>query len=299
MNRHIDLSSGISLNQQVDTLKFGFISYFPELFTLSETNIIEATHLVRKTLKFYRATLKLLKDCSTEKSYKRANIFLRDIGKEFSELRDSHVRSQLIEEFRFDIDSIPDQSYWNSLVLLNQSEIEQWESVVTVQSNRFSTVTTSIETSADISLFYDQLKPTINCIFTGFRHSVSRSKQAFLIAKNSHQYSDFHEWRKRLKDVQNQLKLLLEKETSLEHKFLINTDTLCKSLGRFNDLAMLIDWIEKKKDNIENKTTSDKFSRYLRKRTRNLHQKLLTSGHEFYNKSESSIHHFLTSFLIE
>lgn len=204
---------------------------------------VESTHQLRKKLKFFRAFVKLLKPYHSTEDLKQANFVLRDFGRQFSDLRDAHVRGLMIEEFRNEAIFRQADSYIQRLDKHNRQEISQIEPTLFEPRNRFLQFSSELEQSKILMNYFHLDHPKPKSVLNSFKDSFQKSALAFQNAFQSDDPSLMHEWRKRLKDVQYQFELLLANlpdQLRTSYNFVV---VLCDNLGRYNDLDMFHHWL--------------------------------------------------------
>jgi CHAD domain-containing protein len=195
-------------------------------------------HSIRKNLKKARAMLKLMKKSSgiTRKFYRRENRALRDIGRQFSSIRDSdvlhltwrgfHSRTRLGKSVKSSISQ-----------LLNSSRRSEREDLLDMHSRRRLQLQL-LEAKKRFSS--DLLKVTDSSLETAFRKLYNRSRKACRA-----------DWRKRNKDLQYNLDFLRNaSRSSLTQSTADATRRISKELGEIMDLHLLDSWLEQQKDSL-------------------------------------------------
>ena len=245
----------------------------------------ESIHQIRKKLKFFRAFVKLLKQCSSRVDYSSINILLRDLGREFSELRDAHVRRFLLSDY-FSRHETFQPIVPETLNAINEREIELLKKRFVGDSNRFVKFMDQLKTSAILSDFFDHLVADPDLVKAGFTESVLKSRDAFHNGVKNRDSEQMHEWRKRLKDVQYQMELLIAGSQNLGQSNYPEVVNLCEKLGALNDLNMLIEWVK----NIPDSTTvseTHEFLTELRYQSKTLQKETVELGTVLYDSEFS------------
>jgi CHAD domain-containing protein len=272
----------LPIKEQCKSLQKNLSGFFTEIAVLSETDIVNATHMARKTLKSYRAFVKLLKNCPGVSSYKEANYLLRDLGKEFSDMRDSHVREMLMTELNRSLQS----SLLKELIEKNNIEKEVKENVLLSEPNHFEELSRTIKESSVLNELLDQSEIQKSCIDDGIRAAFQKSASAYSECSNLQSEEAFHEWRKRLKDLLNQIKLFRSEEQLLSDERFTNIDELCEEMGMLNDMSMLKEWIEE--IGSTRKENSGIIS-FLEKKIRGFQQRLMAAGDQYYQNPDHTL----------
>lgn len=281
----LSLANESSLQKQCVALQKIFRIFFREIADISKSDIVTATHKARKALKSYRGFVKLLKNCQGVKDYKRANYLLRDLGKEFSEMRDSHVRNMLMAEL-----NRPLQSHMLPILIeKNNEEKENKENILLSTPNHFDVLSSTILESTLLNHFLSDANIQKSCLETGLKSTFQKSALAFFSCSEMQTEDLFHEWRKRLKDLLNQIKLLMPEQDLLSDERFTQIDGLCEDMGTLNDMAMLKQWIE------ETTATSKKTDDYsgilnfLDNKIFEFQKRLLSQGDVFYKEPQKTM----------
>lgn len=266
----------LSMNQLCIKLYRDFENYFGQIADQSRTDIVNATHQARKALKSYRAFVKLFRDCPEAADWKPANYLLRDLGKEFSDMRDAHVRGMLLTELNGSL-KLP---VLQKLIEENSRKTAAKEKVLLSRPNHFDELNSTIKESAVLSDLFKQSHIDEDCIVEGFRSTFRKSYEAFSDSRQVKTEEAYHEWRKRLKDLLNQLKLFRYEQDLIENEQYIRIDTLCEEMGMLNDMAMLKEWIEQRE------AESAGIIRFLDKKISGFQKRLTKSGSSLYTNPD-------------
>ena len=194
-------------------------------------------------MKFLRAFVKLLKGLKQSEESSSVNSILRDIGRNFSDLRDAHVRRLMLFEL---MNQAKNDLYLPVLEQLdkqNQMEIKSVEYSMVVEENEFLSLKQVWSVNNIIDPYFDLKNPESQKILEVFASSYVKSSSAFNSSIESSDPNLLHEWRKRLKDVQYQYELLYDNLNSEIQNQYQKIQDLCNSLGELNDLDMMNRWI--------------------------------------------------------
>ncbi|MCC5940463.1 MAG: CHAD domain-containing protein [Balneolaceae bacterium] len=218
-----------------------------ELFSFTRTGgnePVEATHQARKKLKLLRAFAKLIKPARDSSDYKNVNIAFRDWGKVFSDLRDTHVRNILLDDFTQNTEYSDEIEPLLLLKKLNQAELSAFESATLYRHDEFTQLEENFKNTPLVRGYFSE-PVNVGLVLSGFEASFLKSKEAFSNAFSEKHPEEIHEWRKRAKDVQYQTELLMSADSE---DVLLNLHTkiseICDDLGVANDLHMIHTWIE-------------------------------------------------------
>jgi CHAD domain-containing protein len=256
------LSEPASIDQQCDSISDFLFQDLSDNVGLSKSDRVLATHQIRKRLKNFRSFVKLLRFCKNEIDYSDANSALRVWGREFSELRDVHVRDEILRELLLDPSMEHYKNQLNKLNKMNLKLVAQLEKKMISEQNLFDQFKQKIHQDNTVRDFIKSLKPAADDILSGFIFSYKESFEAFTITSRFPTPDSLHEWRKRMKDVQFQLQLLTNDIPSAQLPDPEIVNTICDNLGRDHDLFMLTEWIvqtisEKHKNPVMNELISE------------------------------------------
>ena len=275
----------ISLDNQLNN---GLISVSDSIKTdllhsvrLHNKDIVESTHLTRKRLKLLRAFLKLLQKCGDKTNIKKLNTTYRDWGQKLSELRDVHVHRMLMVENSSKYSKKLGSHTFDKITEIADYQVSELEHQLVAKQAIFKDLEHQIYNHYSLKTFINSNKFDSDCIVEGFKFSFLKSHQAFKKAKASKLPEPFHEWRKRLKDVQYQSALLRSEENFLNDSE-PDIEGICELLGKDQDLNNFILWLDRL--NLKTKTVTD-FIEDLKQSQLDLKQQLITHGNSFYTHS--------------
>ncbi len=197
---------------------------------VEEKNIHQSVHTLRKSMKRMRGWLRAARPAGNAKSYNRE---LSGIGKEISNLRDSTSALESLDRIR--------NTYgpWMNQQLLTtmENELMEYRSKITEAMRpvfmrvraRLSALLHNYE-SFGISGYSDLLH--------GIQQTYTDAREAFRETSEKKDAESFHEWRKRTKDLQNQM-LFFPDDIPYFNKVHLSFDELAGLLGNDQDLYLL------------------------------------------------------------
>lgn len=245
------------------------------------SDIVESTHLTRKRLKLFRAFFKLLKECADSKELKQLNTRFRNWGQSLSELRDVHVHQLFIEEAITNPSEVISTNLLLEIRNIAGQQVDQMEQRLVTEGELFNNLERQIGNYSLPHSFIESNQFDAACILKGFKLSFQKSHQAFIEAESSKLTEPFHEWRKRLKDVQYQLDLLRSHQKHINISA-SDVEQICEILGKDQDLNNFIHWMDKL--NLNTKSAKD-WVLSLKKSQLDLKHQLITEGNRFYKHS--------------
>lgn len=289
----LDLKNPVQLSRSVTQVHNDLVTILTFFARHAMNTPVESTHQIRKKLKFFRAFVKLLKPFHSEEFFIRTNIMLRDFGRLFTELRDAHVRSMMLEEFlshpglnTYNINQ-PDLNTSGLLLQkldeLNQKEIDQLEADLFEPENIFLNFADELEQNELLEHYGSIVDPDPKLVLDSLRISYEKCALSYHLAIESGGAKQLHEWRKRLKDVQYQFELLLKHLSEMQAETYTSVVILCDHLGRVNDIDMLHHWLDEVQPDIQTPSVSG-LSQYLSNLIDKLHAKIKDHGIDLYKR---------------
>ena len=248
-----------------------------------------STHLIRKMLKRFRAFAKLLRTNRNSPAYKQVNAFLRDQGREFSALRDAHVRRLLLNQFLSETDYRPLAELLEKLQTRNKHQVLQLESELLDVKNRFERFADLIETNQLLSQYFLENQTDTELLVQNYLESFDLSRTAYQAAVTNRDTELLHEWRKRLKDLQYQTELIAGNTSTELFPQFSELEQLCVLLGEMNDYSMLASWLNSIEINSHVSFNTSDFADNLNKQMDTLYSEIKQKGIQFYNESTRTI----------
>jgi CHAD domain-containing protein len=235
---------------------------------LSSSNLPESVHLIRKRLKLYRAFLKLLRDCAGSDEYKKINSRLRDLGRNFSELRDAHVRIHLLESFQTEQVFRSYEGIIKRLLEVTREQAQLIELQMRSGKDPFRHLSDSISKNKSAERFLESLDN--DCApEQGFAVAYEKAYNAYYACYLYPSAELLHEWRKRVKDLQYQCELAPWLTSSISGTLYEDIVTLAELLGEDQDVNNLLNWIFSNPELLQEDEVSA-FSSILRSRRNKL-----------------------------
>jgi CHAD domain-containing protein len=222
---------------------------------------VEAIHDARKRIKKTRALLRLARPGLKTKAYRRRNRELRDTGRGMSGTRDADVLVETVDDLaeRF-VGQLP-ESYFTAI----REPFAQ-----TVAGG----VDAAEHEAALRGLAQDEwpLKGLeVDALGRSLEHTYVRGRDAFARAERKPTTSNLHEWRKRVKDLWYQERLLEDTWPGVMKAQAKEAKRLSKLLGEDHDLSVLADH-----------TDDDQLHTLITQRRAELLEASLELGHRVY-----------------
>lgn len=202
-----------------------------------EAETADAVHGARKDMKKLRTVLRLLRDELGSKRYKRENARFRDAARALSETRDAEVKLETLDALVEQEDEWPQEAFesWRKILDRDREAVTNAARDEPAVSEAISLIETGLEEIRGWELEGDSWKLIDAALIRTYR----RGRRAMKAASRRRREADFHEWRKRAKDLWYELRLLsgawpgpLEATAEEAHH-------LTELLGDHHDLALL------------------------------------------------------------
>jgi CYTH domain-containing protein/CHAD domain-containing protein len=202
-----------------------------------EKDLEGSVHEARKSLKKARALLRLARPVLGP-DYSRANNNLRDLGRSLSELRDAHALVETAGQMEESLN--------------NQEAHGAFEHVRRVLIRREEEIRRHFEARAEVQRIIGSLhdvtrwaghssleRAGANTITRSVKITIRRGRRAFEAAFSSGDPDDYHEWRKRAKDMRYQLGFLKELWPDVLEAYSKSAEQLEQALGEDHNLSVL------------------------------------------------------------
>jgi CHAD domain-containing protein len=246
------------------------------LETLEQTERFEAVHNVRKEIKKLRAILRLTRGEIGKKTYHKHNETLRQAADLLTAFRDAQVKLNALDELAEHFKGrLPEQAKIKNALRDNCRNEEKKLSVAIAPLKGILG-----ESKEEL----DQLKLKSKgwrAIEPGLKKIYGRGQEAFEVLGAEPSDHNFHEWRKRVKDLGHQLNLLCPARPRELRGRMKRLERLGDFLGDDHDLFMLREFVTKKFPRTHDINT---FEEVIMARQRELRRAAVKLGGRFYKE---------------
>lgn len=216
-----------------------------------ETDFGTAVHEARKAIKRVRALIRLIESELEDKVFTFENQSLRDTARLITKVRSTRAVADAARSMR-DLygDLLAEGTFEELMVRLEHrrgvAELEALEDPRLVGSvvrslerayNRYSSWPTDDEAREAYGIGVRDAFPSIS---SGLASTYGRGRRAMVQAYTSRNASDFHQWRKRVKDFRHQMEFLTPLWPEVVVGMAMTADRLGLVLGEDHDLAELM-----------------------------------------------------------
>ncbi|HEU4706983.1 MAG TPA: CHAD domain-containing protein [Solirubrobacterales bacterium] len=196
-----------------------------------------AVHGARKDMKKLRTVLRLLRDELGRKRCDRENARFRDAARALSATRDAEVKAATLEALAEHDGALPEDAVgaWRKILIRDREAATGAARDRPAIEEAVALVEAGLEEIRGWEIEGDSWR----IVDGGLLRTYRRGRRAMRSASKSHREADFHEWRKRAKDLWHELRLFapawpgpLEATAEEAHR-------LSDLLGDHHDLAVL------------------------------------------------------------
>ena len=198
-----------------------------------------AVHEARKDLKKTRSVIRLVREPLGEETYRRENERFRDAGRRLSGIRDAHVRVATLEALR---ERFPGELDDHDLDVVAQ-EVEGTMAPSNAENggDPLERAAAEVEAGGDAISDWPLEGEDWKLIDAGLRRSYRRGRNRFKDVVANPSDENVHEWRKRVKDLWYDLRILAPAEPKRIGGMAKEVHELSDLLGDHHDLAVLRD----------------------------------------------------------
>jgi CHAD domain-containing protein len=198
---------------------------------------VEAVHDARKRIKKTRALLRLARPGLKPKAYRRRNRALRDTGRGLSGARDADVLAETVDALakRF-VGRLPERFFAAARApLAARAEAER-------EATDPREHAAALHSLAQAEWPLRELSG--DALAESLKRTYARGRDAFALADRKPTATNLHEWRKRVKDLWYQERLLQDSWPSVMKAQAEEAKKLSKLLGEDHDLAVLAEHVK-------------------------------------------------------
>jgi CHAD domain-containing protein len=203
-----------------------------EIASATTDNEAAAVHSTRKHIKKIRALLRLIREKIGPEILKGENRCLREVARGFSGSRDARVQLELLEKLR-------DQASQKSTAF--EQTAAALEKEIAAHADSFGPQRREAETT--LQGICDRLAGwplddlSIDDLCRALRRSYRRGRKCLRGVRAEPTTENFHSWRKRVKDIWYQSRLLQNLHPAVMGEIIQDARTVGQQLGDLHDLA--------------------------------------------------------------
>jgi CHAD domain-containing protein len=215
-------------------------------------NLDDAIHEVRTCLKKIRAVLRLVQDAIDGDIFQQENVCFRDAGRRLSAVRDSAARLETFDKLmeRFAAQLAADAFTELRKLLRQSSTVQRLE-----KQNALSMVAKTINTARRRVERWPIHQDGFSALGPGLKRTYKRGQRSFTQALDQPSVENFHEWRKQVKCLWYQVRLLKSVWPKMMEKFADELKALGEYLSDDHDLAILRERVLEHAEQSSDRTT--------------------------------------------
>lgn len=242
----------------------------------------EAIHEARKSVKKIRGALRLVQP-DLGAGFRRENRRLRDLGRQLSQFRDA---AAIVETFDSVIEKYKGSLQGNALGSIRRGldkskrETEQNLDVDKVVKGAIATLNAAKKRVRTWPLKSDGFR----AIAPGLKTTFGRGRRVMEIAKSDPRPENYHEWRKRVKDLWYHIRLLESLWAGVMHAHEASLKDLETWLGDDHNLVVLREKLESKPEDYGDEKDIGLFLALADKHQKELRENAISLGQRVYEE---------------
>jgi CHAD domain-containing protein len=253
-----------------------------ELGGAPKRKLSEAVHDTRKRLKRLRATVRLPRGALGEDVYKRENAAFRDTGRRLAGVRDAAVLIETLDGL--EEASGADLTSGATSALRTRLEAEREEALNGLRADgaTVDAVVGDLEAGRARVGEWPLQTGGFGALESGLRRMYRRGRRAMRRAAADPTSENFHEWRKRVKDLWHALQILRSAAPRRMNKLANRTHKLSDLLGDDHDLAELRHYVLTHRQLFDDRLEVVGLMRAIDRRRAELHGQAIELGSSLY-----------------
>lgn len=235
-----------SISESLRQFALAQVDHAIHYLTAAKVNPDTAIHETRRCVKRVRALLRLLETQFPTTQYDRENLYLRNIGRQLTKLRDAAVRAETLASLQKDFPAALSRDAWREL---KKEMGSPPRSLLQQKKKRMTTVAMRLRTARARVENWQMEFDAEAVLRKGLRRTYRRSRRALKQVQESPTAENFHEWRKQVNHLRHQLQILQTLKFGKVKTALRDCKQLTELLGLKNDLAVLRQQLHRNKRN--------------------------------------------------
>jgi CHAD domain-containing protein len=256
-----------------------------ELKGAPKRKLAAAVHDTRKSLKRLRAAVRLGRDALGEGTYKQENGAFRDTGRRLAGVRDASVLIETLDDLERAVDGeLPSGA---TAGLRKQLEAERKEALQSLKDDDvvIDTVVDELGHARTRTAAWTFDTDGFSALEPGLRRIYRRGRKAMKAASKDPRTENFHEWRKRVKDLWHAEQILRPASPKKMKKLAGRTHDLSDLLGDDHDLAELRKYVSTHRQCFDGRVAQVALVAVIERRRKGLQRGALSLGAKLYRRS--------------
>ena len=254
-----------------------------ELSVTDELGIDEAVHQARKRLKKVRAVIRLVRDRLGKETYQQENTRFRDLGRTLANLRDSRVQIETLDNLTEHFaDTVEAEAFTDIRRELRVDYRREYQSILE-QNIAVSLKKKLKDTIADIDNWVIEADDW-SAVDSSLKRVYKRGYKALDKAISQPTLENLHDWRKRVKYLRYQLRILRPIWYEVIGEWIEQTHDLSDYLGEDHDLALLKKLVSTQPERFDRENTKDTLIALIDRRQEELQSAAILLGKKIYTE---------------
>jgi CHAD domain-containing protein len=242
----------------------------------------QAVHEFRKHLKKLRAALSLAAEAVGKNRYDLEDRIVRQVAKVVSSVRDAHVRLQTVIQIRKRFCNDDFGKVFQRIEGLLALEAESFAAAAAGWEKQVVPKLRGVEKRVSQWPLED-LTPKQIC--SAVAKSYRRGRDRLADALEKPEPENFHSWRKEVKQLWYQLRILAPLNRVVLEEIARDAKTLGELLGQQHDFVFLLSRLDQERDDELIRSERTKLEKLIRRRNRKLQRASTELGRRFYAES--------------
>ena len=199
---------GNSIEHEIKRVMLERFDQTIDRFHEDDLNFDEAIHQLRKNMKKVRGALRLVRDVIGKSQYKEMNIAARDIARLGAEIRESKVRVETMNKLNAHFNEEITGQFYPAITHKLKIEHNKLKNRLTEQENISEQIVQQLN---EVKMDMEKLsipEEGFNAFYDGLKRVYKRGLKAMKSAQIDPTTENHHEWRKRVKYLWYQLRIL-------------------------------------------------------------------------------------------
>ena len=253
-----------------------------ELSATDELGVDEAVHQARKRLKKTRAVVRLVRDSLGKKSYRRENARFRDLGRNLASLRDGKVQIETLNNLTRHFADIAPETFTDMRRELEVNYRQEYQQVL--NENILISVKNQLKDAKDAIADWTIEANDWSAINKSLKRVYKQGYKELDQSRSKPTAENLHEWRKRVKYLRYQLKILSQIWSEIMTEWVDQTHDLSDYLGEDHDLAVLKELVLSQPARFEREATLETFTALIDRRRQELQSAAIFLGKRIYTE---------------
>jgi CHAD domain-containing protein len=248
----------------------------------SKRKLPVAVHETRKSLKRLRATVRLARGALGDAVYRRENVAFRETGQRLSRARDATVLIDALAGLEERAGSeLPPGATANLRARLEE-ERDQALASLSQDDGGIGAVLGELEEARPRTAAWTFEREGFDALGPGLTRIYSRGRKAMQRAGAEPSNENFHEWRKRVKDLWHAVQILRPANPKKMSKLAKRIHGLSDLLGDDHDLAELHNYATRHPPYFDDRVAQDALLAVIARRRKDLQRQALKLGSKLY-----------------